>query len=331
MRHLVTLGLALLGMISASASLARDLAGELKDAQAALATGNYPAAYRAYLEHGGDSPLAQFSLGLFHQFGWGRPADPTEACRWQEKAAQGGIPAAQQSLADCLHRGVHRPADPAAAAHWYEQAAKSGILTAPCSLAEMYMIGEGVPRDPRKALELCRQPAEKGLPAAQLRLARFYLEGDVMSRDPAAALQWMQAAAQANNAEAQYRLGLMLRDGIGAPTDAASARWWLETASSQSWLPAYLPTAELYLHAPVNPATGALPAADLAKAYLWSSTAARRLSASEDAAQARALLAEIMARMPETWRSDLDRRVTEHLARVSGTALAPSPAAPKGP
>lgn len=315
-RHLTFLGLALLGLASGPAVMARDLAGELKPAQEALATGDYAKAYQGYLDHAEHNPLAQFNLGLFHQYGWGRAKDPAEACRWQEKAAQGGIPAAQQFLADCLRHGVHRPADPAGAAHWYEQAMQSGIAIAACSLGELYMAGEGVPKDPRKALDLCRGPAEKGIASAQLRLARFYLEDDASVRDPAAARHWLEAAAQANHAEAQYRLGLLLRDGADRPADARSARFWLESAASQGWLPAYLPTAELYLNAPVDTETGMLPAADLAKAYLWSAAAARRLAGSADAALAAALLDKVLARMPETWRPDLDRRITEHLSRI---------------
>jgi len=141
---LAALGLAMLWPALGLAAAGRDLAAELKNAQAALASGNYQAAYRAYQVHSATNPLAQFSLGLFHQYGWGRAVDAAEACRWHEKAAQGGIPAAQQLLAECLRHGVHRSADPAGAAQWYEQAARSGIVIAPCSLAELYMAGEGV-------------------------------------------------------------------------------------------------------------------------------------------------------------------------------------------
>jgi TPR repeat protein len=318
---LLSLCLALLAPGTAPASPQRDLAGELKAAQTALAAGDYGKAYQAYLAHSENNPLAQFNLGLFFAFGWGRPVDPVEACRWQEKAARGGIPASEQMLADCLRHGVHRPADPAEAAHWYEQASMAGILTASCSLGELYMAGEGVPKDPGKAIELCRSPAEKGLPAAQLRLARFYLEGDLSVRDPAAALQWMTAAAQANNAEAQYRLGLMLRDGVGLAAAPQSARFWLETAASQGWELAYLPTAELYFSAPVEPETGRLPAVDLAKAYLWSTAASLRLAQGAEKEQAGALQAEVLTTMPETWRPDLDRQVSEHLAKVAGASI----------
>jgi TPR repeat protein len=319
---------AALGSIAGAAFAARDLAGELAGAQASLAAGDYAKAYQAYLEHGKDNPLAQFSLGLFHEHGWGMPVDRAEACRWQEKAALGGIPAAQELLADCLRLGAHKPVDLAAAAHWYERAAASGIAVAQCSLAELYMAGQGVAKDPGKALGLCLAVANKGLAVAQLRLGRLYLEGDPGVRDPAAAARWLQTAAQAGNAEAQYRFGLMLRDGAGIAADVGAARWWLETAAGQGWLPAYLPTAELYLRAPADPDTGLLPAADLAKAYLWSAAALRRLNAPDDAAKARATLAGVTARMPETWRPDLDRRVSEHLAGLGGGAASLSATRP---
>lgn len=327
-RRLAALGLTL-GLASGSTWAARDLAGELRDAQAALAAADYPKAYQAYLEHSAHNPLAQFTLGLFHQYGWGRPADQAEACRWQERAAPGGIPAAQLLLADCLRQGVHRPADLGGAAHWYEQAAASGIPTAQCALAELVMAGQGVPKDPRKAIALCGQAAEKGLPRAQLRLARFHLEGEAEVRDPAAAWKWMQAAAQANDAEAQYRLGLMLRDGVGRAPEPESGRWWLEAAAGQGYLPAYLPTAQLYLAAPPDPETRLLPAQDLAKAYLWLAAAVQRLSPGESLDQARTLLHQVREGMPETWRPTLDQRVAEHLARIGqGAAAAAATTAP---
>lgn len=315
LRGLLALALLMLSL----AAPGRDLSAQLAPAQAALAAGDYPAAYRAYLDHGQNNPLAQFTLGLFHEYGWGRPVDRAAACRWQEKAAPGGIPAAQQALADCLRHGVHRPADPTAAAYWYKQAASSGIHLAGCALAELYMAGEGIAKDPRQALGLCRQAAERGLPAAQVRLALMLLDGDVALRDPAAALYWMRASAQANNAEGQYRLGLMLRDGVGAAADAGTARWWLESAAAQGWLPAYLPTAELYLHGHAEPASGAPPAAELAKAYLWSAAAVRRSPDAGSATTAQAVLARVVELMPPTWRGDLDQRVSEHLDRLAAT------------
>lgn len=324
--RLASVGLALgLALGGQAAWAGRGLADELKEAQAALAGADYARAYQEFFAHADGNPLAQFSLGLFHQYGWGRPKDRAEACRWQEKAALGGIPAAQEWFAECLRDGVLRPADPAGAARWYERAIMSGMHLAACSLAELYMAGQGVPKDPAKAVELCRQAAEKGLPVAERRLANLLLEGDVSVRDVAAARRWLAAAARAGDGEAEYRLAGMLRDGVGGETDTAAARRWMETAAAQGWLPAYLPTAESYFNAPTDQATGLLPPEDLAKAYLWSAAAVRRLAGSPQAEPARALLNQVLARMPTTWRADLDRRVEAHLAKVAGLSEGGAP------
>ena len=293
------------------------LSGELKAAQTALAAGDYPKAYALYLDHAGDNPLAQFSLGLLDQYGWGRPVDRVAACRWQEQAAKGGIPAAQQALADCLRQGIHRPADAAAAAHWYEEAARSGILYALCSLGEMTLRGEGVAKDPRKAIALCGEAAQKGSVSAQVALARLYLAPEL--NDPASAFHWFQIAAEGHSPVAQFELGRMLLEGVGHAKDLPSARAWFETAASQGYLPAYLPTASLYFDAPVDPETQSLSAADLAKAYLWLAAAARRLEG-EPQAQASRMLDRVIERMPPTWRPDLDQRVTAHLRMLEPPA-----------
>ena len=325
-QRLAVVGLALgLALGGPSARAGRDLAGELVEAQAALAGADYALAYQGFLAHADDNPLAQFNLGLFHQYGWGRERDRAEACRWQEKAAAGGIPAAQEWLGDCLRDGVQRAADPEAAARWYQQAMQSGMHMAACSLADLVMAGRGVPRDPGKAITLCRSAAEKGLPAAQKHLAGLLLDGDVSVRDPAAARVWLEAAARSGDGEARFRLAGLLRDGIGGEPDAAAARSWMEAAAAQGWLSAYLPTAESYLDMPPDAQTGLLPAESLAKAYLWSAAAVRQMAGTTQEAPAQALLDKVLARMPPAWRPDLDRRIDAHLAKLGAPSGGTAP------
>lgn len=52
----------------------------LAQAQKILAAGDYGKAYPAFERLAADSPLAQFTLGLFEHEGWGRPANPAAAC-----------------------------------------------------------------------------------------------------------------------------------------------------------------------------------------------------------------------------------------------------------
>ena len=71
------------GKTSAENSLNKDI----KTAQEAMLSGNYEKAFTQYSlsARKDNNPLAQFSLGLFYQNGWGREVDAIAACQWFEK------------------------------------------------------------------------------------------------------------------------------------------------------------------------------------------------------------------------------------------------------
>ena len=295
----------------------RDISGELRNAQELLAKGEYDRAfveYRRFAEKK-NNPLAQFTLGLFFQYGWGRPVDPVAACKWFEKAAAGDIPAAAHIFGECLAKGVGRPADPAGAAGWYEKAAALGHYMSLCSLADLYMTGSGVSKDPARGLALCRQAAERKVPAAQTRTGLYLLKGDPSIRNADEAFKWFSAAAQGGVPEAQYYLGLMLRDGLGRPKAPETARFWFESAASQGYEPAYFPAGELYFNSPVDPDTGNLPAHSLAKAYLWVSAAGRRTGDPAELKRIKDRLAKILKVIPASWLPELNAKVDAHLAK----------------
>jgi len=312
---LLLLAGALFFLIAASTHAAPNHAIELKTAQQLLSASNYSKAYAEYGKYAKRNPLAQFSLGLFHQFGWGRSTDPATACRWFSKAATGNIPAAQHFFAECLRHGIHVTADPQAAAHWYEAAIQNGYLAALCPLAELHIAGSGVPKNPAQGLALCQQAAEKGLTSAQVRLGRFYLEEESV-RDYRKALQWFDIAARGNAAEGQHYFARMYQEGLAVEKNPILARNWFEAAAGKGYLPAYLPTATLYAKAPLAPDTDRLSETDLAKAYLWASAASKRLQGAEQTT-AQALMQQLLVIMPPSWQPDLDRKVAEHLARTT--------------
>jgi TPR repeat protein len=299
-------------------SLAKsDISVELKFAQELLADGDYDRAFVEYHRFAEEknNPLAQFTLGLFFQHGWGRPADPAVACQWFEKAGQADIPAAAHFFGACLENGVGRPADPTGAARWYEKAGGFGHWISLCSLADLYMAGSGVAKDPVRGLSLCRQAAEKNVPAAQVRTGLYLLKGNPSIRNVDEAFKWLSLAAQAGIPEAQYHVGMMLRDGVGRPRTPETARFWLESAASQGFAPAYFPAGELYFNSPVDPATGVLSAHDLAKAYLWVAAARQRNENPEELNAINDLQARILRIMPASWRPDLDAKVETHLLK----------------
>jgi TPR repeat protein len=296
---------------------AKDLRAELAPADRALAAQDYPAAYRAYAHHAGHNPLAQFNLGLFEQQGWGRPADPAAACAWFDKAAQRNIPAAQQFLGDCLAQGIGRAVDGTAALHWYAKAAAAGIAAASCSAGELYLAGQVVPRDVAQGLALCTQAAQAESMPAMLKLADYYSN----SRDhlPLARF-WYDQAAQRHSHVAQWRLGLMQSAGEGGAPDVAQARFWLEHAAMEGYAPACLPTAILYANAPLDPVTGALAPADLAKVYMWNQAARATTPDPIQLAGIARIDAMVLAVVPPPWQAGLDRKVAAHLARFAPQA-----------
>lgn len=300
---------------SVSTAQARtDLAAELKAAQEALSAGKYDAAYPLYLSFAqqGNS-LAQFTVGMFHELGWGSlTIDPATACDWFEKSAEGNIPTATHFLAQCFATGIGRPRDPATAALWYERAAGLGHYMSLCSLAELYMRGEGVAKDPEKGLALCRQAAEQGALPARVQVGRYLLEGDDGIRDLQAAHDWFESAADVSP-EAMYYLGRIHREGLGTAPMPEEARAWFELAASRGYVPAYFQTARLYFEISPDIQTQRLSPDDLAKTYLWLSATALSSQDPTELEQTRLMLDQVFAIMPPTWVPTLDERVAAHL------------------
>jgi len=326
LRTIASLLLLLLGAQPLAQAVARDLAAELEPAQRALAAKDYPTAHRRFARLADRNPLAQFTLGLFEQQAWGRPANAAAACEWFDKAAHGNIPAAQQFLGDCLARGIGRAVDGPAALHWYEKAAQSGIVYALCSAGEMYLTGRALPKDSARGLALCAAAAQAGSPPAMLRLADLYRLGTEIPADPRLARYWYEQAAQRHQHEAQYRLAVMLSEGQGGKADVPQARAWLEQAAMDGYARAYLPLAILYANAAPDPATGALAADDLAKVYMWNSAARATTTDTAQLAEIDQIEKLTLAVMPATWKPVLDRRVADHLAGHPASASpVPSP------
>lgn len=311
------LAILLLLALAQPALAGKRLDAELQPAQQALAAGGYSKAYTLYGRYGAKNPLAQFTLGLFHQEGWGRPVDQVAACGWFEKAARKNIPAAQQFFGDCLADGIGRKADGKAAEAWYHKAAGNGITYALCSAGGLYIKGTGVDKDVRRGLDLCTRAAQSDSPPAMLRLADYYREGVDVPQDLVAARHWYKMAAERRVGEAQYRLGVMLAEGQGGAPDLNAALFWLETAASEGYALAYLPVAVLYANAEVLPETGALEPGYLAKIYLWNSAAKASTIDPTQLAEIDRIEKMVLSVMPESWRPDLDRKVAAHLAKYA--------------
>jgi TPR repeat protein len=319
LRLLAPLLLLLLAAPAARAERPKDYARELGAAYARLDQRDYARAYALFQRHAAGNPLAQFTLGLFHQNGWGRPVNADLACAWFAKAAPRRIPAAQHLHGDCLMRDAARPGNAEAALASYLDAAKGSHYISLCSAAELLIHGRGVPRDVPRGLALCTQGAQSNAPPAMLRLALFLSDDAGVPPDLAQARGWFERAAKAGLTEARFRLAIMQSQGDGGEADRDAALTGMETLAAEGYVAAYLPTAVLYAHLPPQPDTGALSAEQLAKVYLWASAAKASLRDAARLASTEQLLASVLAIMPPEWRPELDRKVDAHLAKFAAT------------
>jgi TPR repeat protein len=318
-RHLlISLFLVLLCAPCRAAAPPTDPALPLRPAYALLDKGDYVRAYAAFLRESGNNPLAQFSIGLFHQNGWGRPVDQDTACAWFAKAARGKIPTALHATGDCLMRTPDAPGNAAAALASYQAAADNGHLISLCAAAEFYIRGRYVARDVARGLALCSQAAMANSPPAMLRLATYLHHDADVPHDLPGARHWYQLAAERQLPEARYQLAIMQAQGDGGAVEFDAALATMEELAADGYLPAYLPTATLYAHLPPDADTGAPSAAHLAKIYLWTSAAKARLRDPALLNQAEQLQAQALALMPPQWRTDLDNKIAVHLAKFAG-------------
>jgi hypothetical protein len=121
------------------------------------------------------------------------------------KAAALGSGDGEVALAGMVAAGKGTKADPKEAIRLYESAAQRGNATAINVLAQAYISGAlGLTpgqRDDAKAVDAIRRAAEGGYAPAAAALARAYEKGEYgLAPDPAAAARWAPAAPPAKKA-----------------------------------------------------------------------------------------------------------------------------------
>ena len=320
------LPLVLATFVSQTVATENDWSAPLHSAQALLGAGDYAAArpvYEAQALQG--NGLAQFTLGLFYQLGWGVSVSPGQSCNWFKLAAENQIPAAQEQLGYCYLHDHFATAEQGLALRWFEQAYQAGIIPAGCAMGKLLVEGSYVAADPQKGLQLCQQAALAGATAAQLQLAKWLLEGRVLQQDASQALLWFELAAKNNSAEAAYYLARFYDTGTVVAKDPSRALAWYDSAAKAGFVDAYLPVAALSFaqyqtalqQAPADIAS--TPAATLlAQAYVWAYAAATQLPAQHSSySDATALLKQISLLTPVSWQEALRAKTLQQLNRLN--------------
>ena len=160
------------------------------------------------LANGGNA-IAQTILGLKELDGDGVPANPADAAKWLERAAQQGQAVAQYRLGAAYERGQGVTANPAIATHWYQLAANQGNRKAMHNLAVAYASGAAGKKDMAEAARWFAKAAALGLADSQFNLAVLYERGDGVPQSLLDAYKWYAIAASGADAESKSRLAVL--------------------------------------------------------------------------------------------------------------------------
>ncbi len=215
-------------------------AGELEDAQAAIAAGDYVTALRLLGTLADqDNPQAERFLGIMYVKGLGVPQDYALAMRWLRLAADKGVPDAQNEVGLLYQQGQGVERNQAEAVKWFRLAAdQGGLVVAQNNLADSYVLGLGVPQDFGEAFKWYRIAADQSSSYAENVLGVAYEHGFYVAQDDAEAFRWYRRAANKMYDRPgstwihspQYNIGAMYAAGRGTAQDQVRALMWFTLA-----------------------------------------------------------------------------------------------------
>lgn len=168
-------------------------------------------------------PVAQNTLGTWHEQGRFFKRDMAQAAAWYRRAADSGHAQAQNNLGVLYYRGNGVPGDRGQAVYWYAKAAVQGHGWAQDNLAWAYQYGTAGEQNMDKALHWLTRSAEGGLAPAQVRLGLLLLDRADSDEQRAEAEAWLVRASTLDDPKGRYYLGRVYERGLGTAQDDAQA------------------------------------------------------------------------------------------------------------
>jgi len=110
----------------------------------------------------GHSPAQFYLANLYKNGEAGLKADPVEARRWTDRAAQGGNRHAMHNLGIDYINGAGGPKNSTTAAQWFRRAADLGLVDSQFNLGALYEQGLGVSQNPAEAYKWYLIAAKSG-------------------------------------------------------------------------------------------------------------------------------------------------------------------------
>jgi len=170
-------------------------AGPVEDGIAALDRGQFPEAYRAFLQGaqaGNAEAQVQLAVMLIDALGVRR--DYRAAARWLQAAADRGHRYAMYRLGRLFEDGRLGDAGLAQAVAWYTEAVRRREPSAAFRLAAFYEEGRGVRADRARALKLYRLAAAGSVLKATHRLGSALVQNKARTTDLVEGAMWLELA-----------------------------------------------------------------------------------------------------------------------------------------
>jgi localization factor PodJL len=190
-----------------------------------------------------NNPAAEYEMGARYAEGRGVPANPQEAVRWLERAANAGFAPAQFRLASLNEKGEGIKKNLPAARRLYLAAAGKGHAKAMHNLAVLHAEGVDGKPDYKIAAQWFRKAAGYGVTDSQYNLAILYARGIGVETNLAESYKWFALAAGNGDAEAAKK-----RDEVGARLDQSALAAAKQAA--QAFIPEREPEEATSLKAP---------------------------------------------------------------------------------
>ncbi|MCY1664787.1 peptidoglycan-binding protein [Rhizobium sp. SL86] len=175
-------------------------------------------------------PQALFEIGARFTEGRGVTADPKEAARWYELAAERGFAPAQYRLGSLYEKGTGVERDMAKAMALYEEAARAGNASSMHNLAVLYASGATGSANYKAAVEWFTKAADHGITDSQFNLAILYARGNGTAQNLEESYKWFAVAAKEGDKDAAQK-----RDEVAnalKPEQLQSAK-----AKAEMWKP----------------------------------------------------------------------------------------------
>lgn len=163
-------------------------------------------------------------------------ADPEEARKWNEIAANDGDVGAHLRFAYALAAGLGGPRDTDLARRHYEAAAEMGSEHAEFALGELALSDGSDPGRHLCASKRFERAIAKGHVGAKASLAAILIDGPLQLRDPARGAGLAREAAEGGDPRAQQIWAECLKRGIGTEPDRAAAESWFRRAAARDLL-----------------------------------------------------------------------------------------------